>query len=117
MKKYRRPLSSTQQLLVRLILSAPVIVAASCASEDPLTRPGLWHPVGANDTNLQAMVADPDDLVTGVADRRADGQLAAAAVTRYRTGHLKELPDSGISKIAPLSSNSGASSSASSGNE
>ena len=79
------------------------MLLAGCAFEDPLTRPGLWEPVGANDANLRAMVADPEDLVTGVADRRADGQVAAAAVARYRAGKVKELPDSAISKVAPNS--------------
>ena len=80
----------------------------ACAFEDPLTRPGLWHPVGANDLNLRAMVADPDDLVTGVPDRTADGQVAAAAVARYRAGKVKELPDSFISKVAPITVNNNA---------
>ena len=85
---------------MRLLLSL-VLVLSACAAEDPLTRPGLWHPVGANDANLAAMVADPDDLVTGVADRRVDGQVAAAAVARYRAGKVKDLPDSNIAKVGP----------------
>ena len=82
----------------RLIL---VLVLAGCAAEDPLTRPGLWHAVGANDANLAAMVADPNDLVTGVVDRRMDGQVAAAAVARYRAGKVKNLPDSNIAQFGP----------------
>ena len=78
-----------------------VLVISGCAAEDPLTRAGLWRPVGANDANLAAMVADPDDLVTGVADHRVDGQVAAAAVARYRAGKVKELPDSSIAKVGP----------------
>ena len=89
----------------RILWACSLLCATSCAFEDPLTRPGLWHPVGANEANLRAMVADPDDLVTGMADRRADGQVAAAAVARYRAGKVKDLPDSTISKIAPISVN------------
>ena len=63
------------------------------------------------------MVADPDDLVTGVADRRADGQVAAAAVARYRAGRVKDLPDASISKIAPIAINTGASAAAPAGGE
>ena len=48
------------------------------------------------------MIADPADLVTGVPNRTADGQVAAAAVARYRTGKVKQLPDSAISKVAPI---------------
>ena len=96
-----------------MVASAVLLVLAGCAAEDPLTRPGLWQPIGANDANLSAMVADPQDLVTGVPDRTADGQIASAAVARYRAGKVKNLPDSSISKIAPIAvSNSGAASSA-----
>ena len=87
----------------RFLWACSLLCVTGCAFDDPLTRPGVWHPVGANDTNLRAMVADPDDLVTGMADRRADGQVAAAAVARYRAGKVKDLPDSTISKIAPIS--------------
>ena len=86
---------------------------AGCAMEDPLTRPGLWQPIGANDTNLVATIADPQDLVTGVPERVADGQIAAAAVARYRAGKVKDLPDASISKIAPITvNNNGGSASA-----
>lgn len=77
-------------------------------------RAGTWQPVGANEANLRAMIADPDDLVTGVADTRADGQVVAAAVARYRIGKVKDLPNTGISKVAPISSNTGSSSPAAS---
>ena len=77
------------------------LVLAGCAAEDPLNRPGLWHPVGANDANLAVMVADPNDLVTGVVDQRMDGQVAAAAVARYRAGKVKDLPDSNIAQFGP----------------
>ena len=85
---------------MRTILSL-LLVLSGCAAEDPLTRPGLWQPVGANDANLAAMVADPNDLVTGVVDRHMDGQVAAAAVARYRAGKVKELPDSNIAQFGP----------------
>ena len=87
-----RPTLFRPALCVTLFLSG-------CAFEDPLTRAGLWHPVGANDANLAAMVADPDDLVTGMADGRADGQVVAAAVAHYRAGKVKNLPDSSIAKV------------------
>ena len=85
-----------------------LLCAAGCAGEDPLSRAGQWHPVGANDANLRTMIADADDLVTGVASRQADGQVAAAAVARYRAGRVKELPDSTISKVAPIQVNNAA---------
>ena len=95
----------------RLIVFSLSMALAACAMVDPLTRPGLWQPIGANDTNLAAMVADPQDLVTGVPDRTADGQIAAAAVARYRAGKVKDLPDVSISKIVPAPANTNAASS------
>ena len=98
------------------MLALPLILAA-CSAEDPLTRTGVWRPIGANDTNLAAMIADPDELVTGVPNRTVDGQIAAAAVARYRAGKVKELPEASISKVAPITVNNGASAAAPSGNE
>ncbi len=86
-------------------------ILSGCAAVDPLTRPGLWQPVGANDANLAAMVADPNDLVTGVVDRRMDGQVAAAAVARYRAGKVKDLPDSNIAEFGPAAATGAASAS------
>ena len=94
-----------------LCLATVVLLLAGCDVEQ---RPGTWTPIGANDANLHAMIADPDDLVTGVADNRADGQVIAAAVARYRAGKVKELADSSVSRVAPLATNSSGSSSAAS---
>ena len=97
----------------RLLYVAVLLPVTGCVGPfDIYERPGTWRPVGANDANLRAMVADPDDLVTGVADRQADGQVAAAAVARYRAGKVKDLPDASISKVAPANS-AGSSASAS----
>ena len=93
---------------MRAVSACLAVCLAGCSAEDPLTRPGLWHPTGANDANLAAMIADADDLVTGVPNRTADGQVAAAAVARYRAGKVKGLPDSFISKIAPITVSNGA---------
>jgi len=66
---------------------------------DPFERPGTWHLEGVNDANLRAMVADPHDLEEGVSEPGSDGRLAAGAVARLRTGQVKALPDTGISKV------------------
>ena len=88
---------------------AVLVLLSSCASQDPYTREGVWRPNGANETNLRAMIVDPDDLITGAADARADGQVVAAAVARYRSGKVRELSDASASKISPITINSGAS--------
>ncbi len=92
---------------MRRILWLALLLPAGCAAEDPLTRPGLWNPTGANEANLRAMIADPNDLVTGAVDRQADGAVVAAAVARYRAGKLKDLPDASASKISPISISTG----------
>ena len=92
----------------RVLWLATLPLLAGCVYD----RPGTWRPVGANEANLRAMVADPQDLVTGVADSRADGQVVAAAVARYRAGKVKDLPDSSISKVAPISISTGGASAA-----
>ena len=85
-------------------MKALLLLAAlsGCAALDPLTRPGAWHPNGANDANLTAMIADPMDLVTGAALPVADGTVVADAVARYRAGKVRTLPDSGVAKIEPV---------------
>jgi len=77
----------------------PLLVLAGCAQIDPLTKEGVWRPTGANDANLRAMVAVPSDLAYGRAARTGDGNLAARAVERLRTGRVYPLQDAGISKI------------------
>ncbi len=104
------------RLLLLPVLLGPLLGVAGCAATDPLSRPGLWHPIGANDANLRAMIADPEDLHHGAVDGRADGEVAANAVARYRAGKVKELPDSAIAKIAPISINNNSSGAAAGGN-
>ncbi len=70
-----------------------------CAGLDPLTRAGVWRPIGANEANLQAMVANPYDLTNGAASPVADGTIAADAVARYRAGKVRPLQDSGIALL------------------
>jgi type IV pilus biogenesis protein CpaD/CtpE len=73
---------------------------AGCAATDPLLNPNLWRPSGINEANIAAEAADPADLVHGRQPASGtDGELAAAAVLRLRTGHVKALPDSAISDI------------------
>lgn len=72
---------------------------AGCAEIDPLTRPGVWRPTGANEANLRAMVAVPGDLAQGYGAAYGDGHRAARAVERLRTDRVYPLPDNGISKV------------------
>ena len=83
------------------------MLVSGCAAQDPYTREGVWRPNGANDRNLRAMIANPDDLTAGAVDTAADGQVMAAAVARYRSGRVKELGDATASKISPITVNTG----------
>ena len=62
------------------VATAFLLTLSGCASQDPYTREGVWRPNGANDNNLRSMVANPEDLVTGASDPRAEGPVVAAAV-------------------------------------
>ena len=83
--------------LARAVL--PLLVLAGCSQIDPLTKEGVWRPTGANDVNLRAMIAVPSDLAYGRAARTSNGDQAARAVERLRTGRVYPLQDAGISKI------------------
>jgi type IV pilus biogenesis protein CpaD/CtpE len=89
----------------------------ACGSHtDQAARGNVWHPSGANEINLAAMVANPSDLLQGVGMPNADGQEAAAAVLRLRAGHVKPLPDSGLAELH-LQPNGAAANSAAAGGE
>lgn len=71
-----------------------------CAATDPLLDRTAWRPTGANEANIAAQVVNPVDLVHGRQPvGGADGDMAAAAVQRLRTGHVKALPDSALSDL------------------
>ncbi len=90
------------------LMSVCLTLVSACAQTDPYTRAGAWRPNGANDKNLRAMIADPDDLIVGAADSLADGQVMSAAVARYRSGRVKELNEGTASTISPITVNTGA---------
>ena len=89
-----------------------LLAVAGCDQVDPYSRPGVWRPHGSNDANLRAMVVVPSDLVLATPTARADGGLAAAALTRLRRDRVRPLPDSGVAQIVPVSSGSQAASAA-----
>jgi hypothetical protein len=75
------------------------VAVCGCARTEPYQRVGVWHPVGANAANLEAMVANPQDLRKGRGTGMAPGDLAGAAAIRLRTGTVRKLPASSISKV------------------
>jgi hypothetical protein len=76
------------------------VLLAACAG-DPREREGTWRPTGANETNLRAMIADPQHLERGVGDPRGRGRQAADAIERLEDDALKPLPDVRASNVGP----------------
>ena len=70
----------------RLLSACLVICAglAGCAATDTYSRPGTWHPDGANAANIAAMAAHPLDLARGRGLPGSDGILAVRAIDRLR---------------------------------
>jgi hypothetical protein len=77
-------------------------VVCSCA-KDPFQRPHTWtlppDGTGANDANLRAMVANPNDLTTGTSDGTGLGHLAVRPVDALLGGHRRSLPTVNASTI------------------
>lgn len=67
----------------------------------PDVRPGMWRPSGVNETNIQAMLANPADYHRGHGDGTADGNQAAKAVERYRTDKVLPLPQASSQSFQP----------------
>jgi type IV pilus biogenesis protein CpaD/CtpE len=83
-----------------LLLVGLVGALQGCAATDPLLNANDWQPTGANAMNIAAEVANPADLVRGrEAVGGSDGEMAANAVLRLRTGHVKKLPDSAVTDL------------------
>ncbi|GBQ93114.1 hypothetical protein AA0522_0171 [Gluconacetobacter liquefaciens NRIC 0522] len=79
------------------MLCCALVLLAGCASLEPYRKPYAWHPVGANQANLAAMVADPHDLVRGQSEQETDAQAPVLAIERVREDKPKRLPStSGI---------------------
>jgi hypothetical protein len=83
-----------------------LIVLAGCAQTDPYRREGAWHPNGANDSNLRAMIVVPSDLVLGARASPTAGELATAPMSRLYHDKVRPLPDTGLAQIVPVSSGS-----------
>ncbi len=85
-----RSLTSCAIALVLLSLAG-----CDVATRDSWEDAGTWRPTGANQTNLQAMVANPDDLNIGRGERGGSAIIATTAVNRVLTDKIKPLPVAG----------------------
>jgi hypothetical protein len=58
---------TARTLLASAALS--LLALTGCDQMDPMTRPYVWKPSGANADNISAMAADPHDLIVGRTQR------------------------------------------------
>ena len=88
--------SGTPMLARTLMLFGSLLLVglSGCGSAngDPMEAPGTWQPTAANDANLRAMLANPDDFYGGVGDRGSLATPASDAVYRLLTDKVKPLP-------------------------
>jgi hypothetical protein len=86
-----------------LPIIAFAVLLAGCAAQDPFERPQTWSlpptGLGANDTNLRAMLVNPNDLVAGSGDNTSLGALSVHPVDALLSGHRKPLPSVNASQI------------------
>ncbi len=87
-----RAARSSRPLPLLPLAAALFLSLAGCTFLDPYRREGMWNPTGANEANLGTMLATPTDLAKGQGEAGSNGDLAAAAVKRLRTDHVKSLP-------------------------
>jgi type IV pilus biogenesis protein CpaD/CtpE len=83
------------KLIASALLAGTVLTLAGCADLDPYHRQHVWYPTGASKANVAAMVANPNDMIRGHGDARADGAVAEGAVTRARQDRPKPLLNPG----------------------
>ena len=76
-------------------------------SGDPMDRPGTWTATGANDANLRAMIADPQDLVSGADAPNSLGAEAAPPIGLLLSGKRPALIDEPTSQLGTSSGGNG----------
>ena len=83
-----------KRILTSCAVGVGLLTLAGCgiASRESWDDPGMWRPTGANEVNLQAMIANPDDLYEGRGDRTGSGVIATSTVNRYLTGAVPAAP-------------------------
>lgn len=80
------------------------LAGCGIAARDSWEDPGSWRAAGVNEMNLQAMIANPNDLTAGRGDRGSSAVLATTAVNRYLVDKVKALPKSGSFGVGNASS-------------
>ncbi len=81
-----------RKLVMLAACAGPLLAVGGCDVFDPYQRPYTWHPTGANQANIAAMVKNPNDLIVGHDDGRTDANPALIAVGRVSSDQPKSLP-------------------------
>ena len=91
--------------VVRAIPALVLLLAMTAcnANRDPFDAPGTWSlpPAGltSNDTNLRAMLVNPNDATAGTGEDTSLGALSARPVEQLVTGHRRPLPSVNASEV------------------
>jgi hypothetical protein len=88
---------------MRALLLLPLLGLVGGCQQDPFERPHTWSlpptGLGANDSNLRAMLVNPNDLAAGSGDDTSTGPLSVRPVDALLTGRRKSLPSVNASQI------------------
>ena len=88
---------------MRATLSLLLLTVLVGCTQDQYHKPGTWSlpPTGqgSNDSNLRAMLVNPNDLIAGTADDTSIGPLAVRPIDALVTGRRKPLPSVNASQI------------------
>lgn len=90
--------------MMRIRLIFPLIallLLAGCGqlASNPVDQPGTWKPIGANDINLRAMIADPADLGGRISPAAAPATLGVEAIDRMKADKVKSIASPEASSI------------------
>jgi hypothetical protein len=101
--------------ILRVALIGGTLGLAACQQIDPYTRNEMWQPTGANQGNIAAMAANPNDLIRGHGLPASDSKEPTLAINRIWTDTPKALLDPGGTSSSGGSSGSGSGSGTGSG--
>jgi type IV pilus biogenesis protein CpaD/CtpE len=79
------------RMTLHVAVIASLAALAGCDSRDPYLRTDVWQPSGANAGNIAAMVANPQDLISGHGVAEQHSNASALAVGHVWTDQPKPL--------------------------
>ncbi len=82
-------------LTIGCLLLPSLSACMDAAQLDPDLKPYVWHPTGANEANIAAMVKTPGDLALGRGSLMSPAGPQALAIARVQTDQPKRLVGAG----------------------